>query len=277
VGEKYPATSGGFSSGHPGFWPGLVFQPFRNLGGSTRNQQIAPQKWNLAKDVQSIGQDLYLIIANVVINREMTELERLWPPAKKDGQAKLLQVAAIADHPLERASVEQAQEAYDLIVHIFEQEMLPLIIEGAQVPGGPLADVDARIDKQIDIIRVALDKFAQSNSDENDAATIEFRFFLENSIRIGLAISIIGIAIAVSISALTALGIHKPISELTLAAREMQKGNYAIELRHQSDDEAGVLASAFRSMAEQVKRRTVDLQKSKEQLENEICECKPLP
>jgi methyl-accepting chemotaxis protein len=146
----------------------------------------------LATDARHIGEDLYPIIANAVINRDMAKSERDWSTAKTENLAKLQKVALAADTPEEHAKVKETREAFEDIIRIYEQEMLPLILKGAVVPG-PLADIDARIDTKIEVINQALEWVAKSISDENQKSSREFHAVLVNSIRFGLTISLIGL------------------------------------------------------------------------------------
>ncbi len=225
----------------------------------------------LATDAAHIGENLYLIIANAVINRDMATTERLWAAAKIENLEKLQQVALAADTSEEESKVREAREGFEDIIRIFEQEMLPLVRSGAVVPG-PLADVDARIDAKIEAIALALQSVARSMSAENLNASKEFRAVLVNTDRFGLTVSLIWVGAALFTSTLTIRKIVRPLSEMTRAALEMEKGNYLIELAHQSRDETGMLASAFRAMSGQVQRRTAELRESNEHLHREISE-----
>ncbi len=224
----------------------------------------------LATDAAHIGEDLYLIIANAVINRDIATTERLWAAAKIENLEKLQKVALAAGTE-EKPKVIGARKAFEDIIRIFEQEMLPLVRSGAVVPG-PLADVDARIDAKIETIALALQSVARSMSADNLNASKEFHAILVNTARFGLTVSLIWVGAALFTSTLTIRKIIRPLSEMTRAALEMEKGNYLIELAHQSRDETGMLANAFRAMSGQVERRTSELRESNEHLHREISE-----
>ena len=64
-----------------------------------------------------------------------------------------------------------------------------------------------------------------------------------------LTVVIIGFVSALIFGLVTANRIAKPVKELTTCAREMQLGNYCVQLTHESKDEVGLLAEAFRQMA----------------------------
>jgi signal transduction histidine kinase len=224
-----------------------------------------------AADAQHLGQDLYLVIANAVINRNLADSEGEWAGAKARARAKLARVAAAADCPLEHAKIKEAGAALDDIVDAFERELLPLLRAGAAVPGR-VADIDARIDGGVEGIGNALKLVARSMSDDNTRVSREFHAVLSGSITVSLVSLLLGLIAAWLISALTTRGIVKPLKEITDAAREMERGNYLCELRHFSQDETGVLAGAFRNMAQRVAGHTRELQRSNERLNREIGE-----
>ena len=58
-----------------------------------------------------------------------------------------------------------------------------------------------------------------------------------------------------------ASGITKPLEQLTVAAEEVDRGNYDFELDYTGDDEVGRLTSSFRQLAGHVKEHITDLNK----------------
>ena len=248
---------------------GFNFSALRKLDKLYQEALKRSGQMELTTDAQHIGDDLYQIIANAVINREMAKTERLWSAAKKLNLAKLQKVAEIADTPEEHAMVSEALNALADIIRIYEREMLPLIERGETVPG-PLAVIDARLDERIDAIELALQRFAKTISDESREASAEYHQVLTTTISSGLAISLLGVLAALAVSALTTRRIVRPLSEITRATLEMEKGNYLVELNYQSADELGVLTDKFREMSGQVEKRTAELRESNERLQREI-------
>lgn len=223
----------------------------------------------VATDAQHIGEDLYLVIANAVINRDLVASARLWDAAKRDNLAKLQKVADSADIPEEIARVKQAREAFDDIVAIYEQELLPLVQKGGSL-AGPIADIDARIDARVVDIDTALQRVAKMESDEDQVAAGEFRAVLIRTNGLGLIVSLIAIGVALSSFAVTTRLISRPIAEMTRAATEVGKGNYLVELTHGSTDETEALEDAFKSMLVEVKGRTAEMERANEQLLLEV-------
>ncbi|HXE96368.1 MAG TPA: hypothetical protein VN642_08180 [Dongiaceae bacterium] len=157
----------------------------------------------LTTDAQHIGGDMYMIIANAIINRDMAKSEREWATAKITYRAKFQKVDQAANTVAEKTKVKEAQKAYDDIILIYEKDMLPLIKKGAVVPG-PLSDIDAQIDSKIEAIDQALVWVAKSMSNDNQKAAREFHELLSDTLKSGLLLSIFGAIVAFFIAAMTA-------------------------------------------------------------------------
>jgi len=225
----------------------------------------------LALHSQHIGTELYQIIANAVINRDLTRSEREWAVCKKENLELLSNVAKAVETPQEQAIVREAEQAINDIIRIYEREMLPLIRQGATVPG-PLSVVDAQLDKRIEAIDLTLKRVAQSMSEKNRKAEWEYNVVLKRTHGFGLMISLAGVLAVIAIIFITTRQIVGPLTEITGAALEIKKGNYLVGLQHTSTDEIGVLSDAFRDMSQQVEKRTLELQTSNERLQKEIGE-----
>jgi nitrogen fixation/metabolism regulation signal transduction histidine kinase len=223
----------------------------------------------LATDAQHIGEDLARVIGNAIINRDMVAAARQWDAVKRDSLAMLQKVDEATDIPGEEARVKQAREAIKDIVATYEQELLPLLLKGAAVPGA-IADLDARIDRRVLDIDAALQWVAKSMSDDNQRVAGEFRAVLSSTNRLGRIVSMLGIGAALAGFVVTTRLIARPLAELIRAATEVAKGNYLVELEHRSKDETGVLSAAFEAMVRQVRKRTVEMEQSNKDLHREI-------
>lgn len=228
----------------------------------------------LATHAMHIGHEMDQVIGNAVIIRDMAKTERDWAATKKESLAMLQKLAMAADTPEEHAQIRAATAAADAIIRKFEQEVLPLILKGEGVLPGTLAKLDIRIDERIDDITLALERVAASMSEENRAASREFRGVLRNTITFGLIVSLIGVIAVITVSTLTTGRIVRPLEEITLAAQKIMNGDYHGELRRHSDDEIGLLAATFDNMSATVEKRTAELMESNERLQHEIGERK---
>jgi signal transduction histidine kinase len=225
----------------------------------------------LATDAQHIGDEMYEAIANTIINQDLPRSEQEWVVSKKEGLEKLLKVEEICDTPEEQANVRAAEMAINDIIRIYEQDILPLIRKGASVPG-PISAVDAQIDKRIAVIDGTLAWVAHSMSGKNQRAAKEYNAILRQTRGFGFIVSLAGVLAVIVVIFLATRQIVRPLAEITWAALEIKRGNLLVDLKHQSDDEIGSLADAFRDMSDNVKKRTAELQAANEHLKQEILE-----
>ena len=252
---------------------GLNFTALQSLEKLYRKTLRNATAAELASDAQHIGSDLGVVIGNAIINRDMPESDREWATAKEESLAKIQKLAEIADTQEEQDLISQARAALVDLIRSYEQEMLPIIMKGGGVPG-PISDVDARLDTRIEAISLALERMAKIESDERLADSREFHTILKDIINSGITISLVGLMAALLMAILTTRRIVRPLSEVTRAALDLAEGNYRAGLDFRSDDETGVLASTFRIMAERVEKRTLELEKTNEQLRKEIADRK---
>ena len=80
-----------------------------------------------------------------------------------------------------------------------------------------------------------------------------------NTTNLILIVSIGGIILAISLGVFISRLISSPVKNLEMAAKEMTKGNFDVELKSTSNDEIGEFAKLFGSMARAIKQ--VDIQK----------------
>lgn len=198
----------------------------------------------LATHSQHIGKEMYQIIANSVINRDLARSEQDWLVCKNESLDKLGKMDKAVETPQERANVMEAEQAMNDIIRIYELEMLPLVRKGAAVPG-PLSVVDYQLDKRIEDIDQALRRVAQSMAEKNRKAEREYHLVLKRTYGFGLMISLAGVLAVIVIIILATRQIAGPLTEITAAAQEIKKGNYLVGLKYASGDEIGVLSDAF--------------------------------
>jgi HAMP domain-containing protein len=227
----------------------------------------------VATDAQHIGEELALVIDDAIITRDLVAAARLWNAAKRDSLAMLQKVDDATAIPGEEARVKQAREAINDILAAYEKELLPLLRKEGAMPG-PIVNLDARIDRRVQDIDAALQWVAKSMSDDNRQAAGEFQAVLSSTNRLSRIVSLVGIGAALAGFALTFRLIARPLAEITQAATMMARGNYIIELTHQSNDETGPLAAAFKDMLDNVRRRTAEMERSNELLVREVSDRK---
>ena len=76
----------------------------------------------------------------------------------------------------------------------------------------------------------------------------------------------IAFLIAVALSVWLARSITKPLSEITIAAQRLAKGDHAVRIRTGSRDEVGLLANSLNHMTDQLRTTIEELSEDRSQL-----------
>jgi PAS domain S-box-containing protein len=243
----------------------------RQLDGFYQKSLKETSDMEMSTDAKYIGAELYLVIANVIINLNPDQCDLVWQVAKTKSLQKFKKLEGAADSPDETARVREAEKAFREIVAIFETELLPIVVHHTTSPA-TLIDITARINTRIAAINSALQSVAESTSQDNQSAARGFRAALAGTARSGLSLSLIGMVVAFLTSALISKRISRRLTNITQAALEMEQGNYRVQLECDATDETGVLASVFKRMAGQVEKRTLELKALNEDLQQDIAE-----
>jgi len=106
---------------------------------------------------------LYRVIADAQLNLDFQETQQLWAEAKQEAVSNLAAVAAAADTEEERVQVTEASGAYDQIVRLFEDEMLPAL-RMAEASTPETLQMDDEIDGLISAMQKPLQAYAASIS-----------------------------------------------------------------------------------------------------------------
>lgn len=131
------------------------------------------------------GANLYQVIADSIINRDLASAKSMWATRKAGEQRLLDQVKAAVDTDAERRNVESAQQALARLTSLFEQKLLPLL-EAPVVNEAAIRALDAEIDAAAKALSDPMRRIAESMVEEareadetyDQAADAAFRFNL---------------------------------------------------------------------------------------------------
>src|SRR6266568_2986919 len=97
---------------------GFNYSALRKLENLYQETLKRSSYMELAADAQHIGDEMYVVIANAVINRDMAQSDKEWAASKKESMEKLLKVAGVAETPEELANVKEAKQSLNNIIRI---------------------------------------------------------------------------------------------------------------------------------------------------------------
>ncbi|HZW25716.1 MAG TPA: methyl-accepting chemotaxis protein [Gallionella sp.] len=120
-----------------------------------------------------VGAEMYQIVADTVINRNLDESAKGWAAEKAKAGAEIAEVEALVDTDEERALARVAHQAYDEFVDNYEKSLLPMLRAG-QADAAAISAVDDKLDVQVAKLADALNKIKDSLDKESLEAQDEF-------------------------------------------------------------------------------------------------------
>lgn len=170
-----------------------------------------------------VGLSLYGVIADAVINRDLTETAKVWAETKERNLKRIDAVIKIADTPEEKEWANAAKKATDEIVTIFETKTLPLL-KTANGITSEIKDLNAATDKQVKIVREMMLKIDDSISSEAKKADEEFDTERKAAIFKALLIGVAGILLQAGLATWLLRTIMKPVDSLRLMLMDISQG-----------------------------------------------------
>ncbi len=119
-----------------------------------------------------IGAEMYQIVADSVINRNLAESASDWAEGKAKAAAQIAEVERMVDTDEERTLAKAAHQAYDQFVDIYEKEMLPLLRAEGDVAA--ISAVDGRLDVEAARIAEYMGRIKVSLDEETNEAQEAF-------------------------------------------------------------------------------------------------------
>ena len=172
---------------------GTTFVELRMLGELHDATYVRAQNASRAMEASRMGAQLYRIVADAVINRDLGAARQDFAAARTEAFGDMDELARIADTAAEKASVARARAGIEGIVALFETRLLPLLSDPA-ASNEAIRDVDGRIDEHVKDIREALKSVAASTLVEADKAN---QGFDERRSEITLIAVIVGLLTAI--------------------------------------------------------------------------------
>ncbi len=220
----------------------------------------------LSGEAASMGYKLYQVIADAVINRNLTESDKLWSEIKENAKLDFDELRDILDTKEEEELFNEANEHVKMLMSIYEMEMLPLLKAGASID--KIRDIDSKLDEQIVLMQEPLEKINASLQAENEEADVLFDSLTQNVLIISMVVSVLAVLTAIFfIFALLNL-IAKPLSLGVAFAKEISEGNLLTKLEIRQKDEIGALAKALQDMVVKLSEVVQKIKTNTEYIEN---------
>jgi methyl-accepting chemotaxis protein len=210
----------------------------QNEGYSKTQTQAA------AGEASQLGSQFYQVIADAIINRNLDESKKQFAELLGEARGDLEKLSRAADTPEERQAVADAKESVVKLVELFEKRLLPILSDKNRVDT-EISSLDGEIDRNVQGIRVQLQKVAKSMNAEAEIADREFDAIGKTAIRTVLLVAVLS-AIALGIfSFVTIRAIILPLNEAQRVTASIAAGDLsqAVLLSGRRDEFGQMLTS----------------------------------
>ena len=190
------------------------------------------------------GAELYRIIADGEINRELDTTRKDWAERKKNVEANFTSMTAVAQSDEEKALLQQSQIAYRDLIALFETKMMPAL-EATSEMTPEIRDMDGQIDEVVSRMADPIYKVRDIEIANAKAADAEFDSKGQTSSMISLILSIVGVLLNLVVSFLLVRGISRPVIGMTCAMSSLASGDKTVAIPGtERADEIGAMSQA---------------------------------
>ena len=204
-----------------------------------------------AKESSAMGYKLYSVVADAIINRDLTNAQKEWNENVKDANEDFANLASVIDTDIEKDYLNQGKEHLDEFISVFEDEMMPLLKMDSSMDD--ISTIDAKLDQINNDLEGPLVKLVDSIDKENEEADKHFDETVVSVFNIAIIINILAVAIAVLFIIILVNLVAKPLIKGVNFAKEIADGNLLASLEIDQKDEVGILASSLQNMVEKLK------------------------
>jgi methyl-accepting chemotaxis protein len=200
-------------------------------------------------EAASMSYKMYQVIADAVINRNIEQTMKDWEEVEEEVVFDLDNIANRVDTEKEAADLKSSREAYERLAKIFTNEMLPLLIN-SDYEESEINVLDGKIDAEVSNMSDPLNEIMLSLADESAEADASFDATAKQISVLSTILAIIGTLVGIVISVLIIRSIVVPVKAMIISADSLAEGDIDQKINHQSSDEIGDLADAFRNLIE---------------------------
>lgn len=198
----------------------------------------------LVTEVAGTVPRMYQIIADTIINRNMAASAAAWADIKEEMSGDMANVLQIADTDDERISAQNGIKAYNELVALYENEMIPVLRNSAEI-SAEIKALDGRIDDIMVKLEDSYTRIMKSIVAESDEADRVFDEIGQNTITQSIILALISGSLLVLFALLTTKSIVNPINILTTVMEKLAGGdNRAVVHGVDRQDEIGNMSRA---------------------------------
>jgi len=206
-----------------------------------------------AKETSMEGMALYTVIADAVINRQLSEAEKKWATAKEEAIKSIDGTIKSADTPEEKKLAEEVKTHLQEIISLFEGKLLPLLKSTDGITP-EMRELDGKIDIHVSAVEDKMDKFVASLEKEMKTTEEEFKADIRKAITESLIIGFIGILLQAGLATWLIRQVLKPVNAMVLLLKDVAEGEGDLTKRldESSKDEIAEASGWFNQFIEKI-------------------------
>ena len=236
---------------------GLVFQIYSmssQLGLLQKEQYQCAATARIAAKAEALGGDMYTIVADLEINREIPNTEKQWAEFVKNGDSVIHDLHEAVPTEGQKALVTEFDKAYRSLLSVYADQMLPLC-KRTQGVTPEMQKLDGAFDSGRDKMQEPIVKLSAQLGEAAKASDAKFAAKRESALKSALSMGLVGTFLLVLSGWWIISGISASIEQLKRAAGAISKGEVDVQINDSAPDEIGDLSRAFRVMADTLAER----------------------
>lgn len=232
---------------------GMTFLDLRKMGQMQDESSKKSHDAIVATAADGVGRELYVVIADAIINRNLMETDKKWQHAKELNKKLFTELAQDLDTPEEKKELEKALHAEEQIVSIFEGKLLPLLKSTSGITP-EIQALDGQIDAQLVIIHESTAAIEAALEKEMKSLHDQFMTQIRKAITEGLIIGLIGILLQAGLATWLIAQVLKPVNAMVALLRDVAEGEGDLtkRLNDSSKDEIAVASRWFNQFIEKI-------------------------
>lgn len=191
------------------------------------------------------GSEAYQIIADAEINRELDVTAKDWGEKKVVIADALKEMSEDPDLSAEeQAAVKKAQQAYDQLLVLFDQQMMPVLQQTDDMTTDIRA-LDGKIDATLAEMAGALDSVREMKVKHAEEVTNEFMVSASFANTMVWVLAVIATILGIIVAVILARAIVRPIRAMTAAMGRLAAGEMTVQIpATDQKDEIGEMSKA---------------------------------
>ncbi|HVJ42824.1 MAG TPA: HAMP domain-containing methyl-accepting chemotaxis protein [Dongiaceae bacterium] len=204
---------------------------------------VSAERATQLSEAAASGAELYRIIADAEINRDLAATAKDWAEKKTQVEARLAQLTDLDG--AQQETVQAAADGYRGLVDIFEKQMLPQLQQTRDLTDA-MRDLDGKCDDMVSKMTDNLEKLRDAHLGIAKQADVDFDSRGQTTTLITVIISVIGVLLNIGIFIGLARLICAPVRGMTSAMERLAGGDMTTDIpAKQRADEIGEMAAAL--------------------------------